>query len=211
MSFAMTADGPLARILIVDDHPFYANGLAQVLQSESLAREVICRPTVASAMDVLRASPDIDLILLDLSLPEEGGLALFQALDQAGLPVPVVIISSREDETSVRAAKAAGALGFFPKSADAELLRRMLQRVMLGDTFFPRTLSPIAASEGRLTPRQRDVLKLLSAGHPNKRICQELGLTEHTVKSHLKALFQHLNVHNRTECVTVARELGLVE
>jgi DNA-binding NarL/FixJ family response regulator len=200
---------PLTRILIVDDHPFFLFGLTAILEEERLARVVACVGTIADAIEDLRQSPETALVLLDLSLQGEVGLSLFAELEQLGLPVPVVVISSREDETSVRAAKSAGAVGFLPKSSDRRSLVRMIQRVSRGELFYPSLQAPVVQADS-LTPRQLEVLGLLAEGLPNKRICQVLDLTEHTVKTHLKAIFAHLGVHNRTECVTQARSLGLI-
>ncbi|WP_288352225.1 response regulator transcription factor [uncultured Marinobacter sp.] len=200
---------PLARVLIVDDHPFFLFGITAILEQEQLAREVATVASVADAVDDLRSRPETSLVLLDLTLQGEAGLSLFSELEQIGLPVSVVVISSREDETSVRAARSAGAVGFLPKSAGRRSLLRMVQRVSNGQLFYPSLPFPSLSPE-HLTPRQLEVLTLLADGLPNKRICQALDLTEHTVKTHLKAIFTHLGVHNRTECVAEARALGLL-
>lgn len=201
---------PLSRILIVDDHPFFLFGVAAILEEERLARAVACVGTVADAVESLRQCPETALVLLDLSLQGEAGLSLFAELEQLGVPAPVVVISSRDDETSVRAAKSAGAVGFLPKSADRRTLVRMIQRVSQGELFYPSLPTP-AIQPDSLTPRQLEVLGLLAEGLPNKRLCQVLNLTEHTVKTHLKAIFAYLGVHNRTECVAQARALGLID
>ncbi|MDI9244208.1 response regulator transcription factor [Marinobacter sp. CHS3-4] len=201
--------GPLPRILIVDDHPFFLFGLTAILEEEALAETVASVGSITEAIDDLRQAPETSLVLLDLTLQGEAGLSLFAEMEQLGLPVPVVVISSREDETSVRAAKSAGAVGFLPKSADRRSLIRMIRRVSQGDLFYPSLQVPASQPEG-LTRRQLEVLGLLAEGLPNKRICQVLNLTEHTVKTHLKAIFAHLGVHNRTECVAQARALGLI-
>lgn len=200
---------PLPRILIVDDHPFFVFGLTAILEEEMLATTVACVRSVVEAVDDLRQCPETALVLLDLSLQGEVGLSLFAELEKLGLPVPVVVISSREDETSVRAAKSAGAVGFLPKSADRRSLVRMIHKVRRGELFYPSLPAPASRGES-LTPRQLEVLVLLAEGLPNKRICQVLELTEHTVKTHLKAIFAYLEVHNRTECVARARALGFV-
>jgi len=200
---------PLPRVLIVDDHPVFADGLATLLSREALADNVAQVNSVTAAVQDLRVHPDTTLVLLDLTLPGEGGLALFRELDRHSLLIPVVVISSHDDEASVRSAQAAGALGFVPKSADRRMLIDMVRHVQRGDTYYPPGMETTRHLPG-LTPRQRDVLQLLAEGFPNKRICQELDLTDHTVKSHLKAIFAVLDVHNRTECVTRARALGLI-
>ncbi|MDL0431127.1 response regulator transcription factor [Marinobacter sp. TBZ242] len=200
---------PLSRVLIVDDHPFFLFGLTAILEQEQLVNEVVCVTSVTDAVEDLRCHPETSLVLLDLTLQGEAGLSLFSELEGVGVPVPVVVISSREDETSVRAAKSAGAVGFLPKSADRRSLVRMIRRVSGGDLFYPSLQMPAHTPE-TLTPRQLEVLVLLAEGLPNKRICQALSLTEHTVKTHLKAIFAHLDAHNRTECVAQARALGLI-
>lgn len=200
---------PLSRVLIVDDHPFFLLGLTAIIEQEGLVDNVVCVASVAEAAENLRDHPETSLVLLDMALQGEAGLSLFAELEELGLPVPVVVISSREDETSVRAAKSAGAVGFLPKSADRRSLVRMIHRVSGGELFYPSLQLP-AQSPETLTPRQLEVLVLLAEGLPNKRICQVLNLTEHTVKTHLKAIFTHLGAHNRTECVAQARSLGLI-
>lgn len=202
-------DMPLSRVLIVDDHPIFSDGLASILIQEKLVSAVGKAGSIASALENLRDYPETALILLDLTLPGEAGLTLFQRLTEFSMPVAVVVISSREDEISVLAAKAAGAVGFLPKSAGRHALVRMIRCISEGGIFYP-TLGPIVDAPGQLTPRQLEVLKLLADGLPNKRICQRLDLTGHTVKSHLKAVFSQLDVHNRTECVVRARALGLI-
>ena len=203
------SDPLLPRVLIVDDHPFFLFGLTAILVQEKLVNDVVSVASVADAVEDLRRHPETSLVLLDLSLQGEAGLSLFAELERIGLPVPVVVISSREDETSVRAAKSAGAMGFLPKSADRHSLVRMIRQVSGGQLFYPSLQMPAHSSE-TLTPRQLEVLVLLAEGLPNKRICQALNLTEHTVKTHLKAIFAHLGAHNRTECVAQARALGLI-
>ncbi|MDX1800301.1 MAG: response regulator transcription factor [Marinobacter sp.] len=210
--FSVTAEAslPLDRVLIVDDHPFFSDGLGSILQRESLARVVAKASSVPAAMADLNRHPETALVLLDLLLQEEGGLTLFSELASAGLPLAVVVISSREDETTVRAARAAGALGFLPKSADRRALMRMMTAVSQGRPYYP-SLAQVQRNGDGLTPRQHEVLDLLAQGLPNKRICQRLELTEHTVKTHLKAIFAYLGVHNRTECVAKARALSLIK
>lgn len=196
---------PLRRVLIVDDHPLFAQGLAGLLTQSALADTVEVADTVEQAVFVLSGRYPIGLVLLDVSLQGETGLMLLPRMS-AHKP-PVVVISSSEDETTVRAAQAAGARGFLPKSAGRTALIRMVHSVSRGGEYYPGRRSPPTQIHV-LTPRQQDVLALLAQGFPNKRISQSLNLTEHTVKTHLKAIFTHLGVHNRTECVSQARQMG---
>ena len=196
---------PLPRVLIVDDHPLFAQGLAGLLVQAGLAGAVELAETVDQAAALLASRCTIDLVLLDVSLQGETGLMLLPRLP-AQKP-PVVVISSSEDETTVRAAQAAGACGFLPKSAGRTALIAMVRCVGRGGQYFPGRAS-VRDHAQTLTPRQREVLALLAQGFPNKRISQSLDLTEHTVKTHLKAIFALMGVHNRTQCVSQARQMG---
>ncbi|HCA12957.1 MAG TPA: DNA-binding response regulator, partial [Marinobacter adhaerens] len=194
---------PMKKVLLVDDHALFSQGLAGLIRQEGLAESVVIASTVEGASDLLVRQDDFQLILLDIALQGETGLALLPRLASHREPPPVVIISSSEDEATVRAAQAAGASGFLAKSAGRSALVSMVRSVSRGERYFPGGVDPVAPGLS-LTPRQMDVLLLLAQGFPNKRICQSLNLTEHTVKTHLKAIFTQLGVHNRTECVNLA-------
>lgn len=198
---------PLKKVLLVDDHALFSQGLAGLIRQEGLAECVITASTVEVAASLLARQNDFQLILLDIALQGETGLALLPRLAGYRDSPPVVIISSSEDEATVRAARAAGASGFLAKSAGRSALVNMVRSVTRGEGYFPGGVEPVAPALP-LTPRQMDVLLLLAQGFPNKRICQSLNLTEHTVKTHLKAIFTQLGVHNRTECVNLARARG---
>jgi len=201
----------IRRVLIVDDHPFFVAGLAQALEVTHGVEAVATADSLGEATRALQSAPHPDLILLDVSLPDRGGLGLFGTLETMGLPIPVVVISSRDDEEAVNAARVAGAMGFVAKSCDQRSLARMLSTIAGGGLFFPDAMVATTETPISLTPRQRDVLALLAEGYPNKRICQKLSLTDHTVKTHLKSLYSTLGVHNRTECANLARNMGLVD
>ncbi|KPQ29870.1 MAG: two component transcriptional regulator, LuxR family [Marinobacter excellens HL-55] len=198
---------PFKQILLVDDHVLFAQGLSGLVQQEGLAESVVIVSSVEAATDCLVHRREFDLVLLDLALGGEAGLSLFARMSVHDQLPPVVIISSSDDECTVRAARAAGASGFLAKSASRASLVRMMRAISQGQGYFPGGVAPLNA-EVPLTPRQLEVLSLLAQGFPNKRICQSLDLTEHTVKTHLKAIFSQLGVHNRTECVNKARRLG---
>jgi len=206
-----TKQAIIRRVLIVDDHPFFVAGLAQAMQVTHGVEAVATADSLGKATRVLQSGPHPYLILLDVSLPDRGGLGLFGTLETMGLPIPVVVISSRDDEEVVNAARAAGAMGFVAKSCDQRSLARMLSTIAAGGLFFPDAMITTTQTPISLTPRQRDVLALLAEGYPNKRICQKLSLTDHTVKTHLKSLYSALGVHNRTECANLARSMGLVD
>ncbi|HLD67538.1 MAG TPA: response regulator transcription factor [Pseudomonas sp.] len=190
-------------LLLVDDHRIFLDGLALALGPLSPGLLIHTAQSAAEAEALLR-NQDFDLILLDLRLPDVPGLELLQRWQQAGQLTPVAILSASDSPQDAQAALAAGALGFIPKSADADGLRLAVTRVLLGET-----LPTPARDRGTpLTPRQRDILLLLADGLPNKAISRRIGLSEDTVKTHLRALFQELDVHTRTACVSAARQRG---
>jgi DNA-binding NarL/FixJ family response regulator len=164
------------------------------------------------AIDHLRTHRDIELCLLDLSLRNGDGLGLLDEIRQFAPNTAVVIVSAAEDEQTIRRCIDAGAMSFIPKSAAPEVLTEALQRVLAGEIYLPEMEPADAESTPRpaLTPRQRDVLKHLSQGLPTKLIARELGLSEYTIKEHIAAIFQALQVRNRTEAVIRASRLMLL-
>lgn len=188
-------------LLLVDDHRIFLDGLSLALAPLCRGLQIHTAQNAAEAEAWLRRR-DFDLILLDLRLPDLPGLDLLQRWQQQGRMTPVAILSASDSSLDAQAAMAAGALGFIPKSADGDDLRQAVTRVLLGETL------PVAGDKPPLTPRQQEILLLLADGLPNKAISRRLGLAEDTVKTHIKALFQELDVHTRTACVSAARQRG---
>ena len=121
------------------------------------------------------------------------------------------MLSASEDLKDVRRALAAGAVGYVPKSANAQTLLSAIEIVAAGDVFVPSViLSRGHASGDLLTARQIDVLKLVARGLPNRTIAAELGLSEKTVKVHVTAIFKALDVVNRTQAAAAGQQAGLI-
>lgn len=204
------------RVLIADDHPMVRDALARTVHELEPAAEVQQAGDFDSLLR-LALEGSADLVLLDLNMPGMGGIAGLQRL-RARLPtIPVVVASGQDDAATIRAVLAAGAAGFIPKSERPEVLLGALRLVLAGGVYVPprsldapppAAVSPAGAA-GLLTPRQRDVLRAMSHGQPNKLIARELGLTEGTVKIHIAAILRALQARNRTEAVVRANELGL--
>ena len=204
------------RVLIADDHPMVRDALARTVHELEPAAEVHQAGDFDSLLR-LALEGSADLVLLDLNMPGMGGIAGLQRL-RARLPtIPVVVASGQDDAATIRAVLAAGAAGFIPKSERPEVLLGALRLVLAGGVYVPprsldapppAAVSPAGAA-GLLTPRQRDVLRAMSHGQPNKLIARELGLTEGTVKIHIAAILRALHARNRTEAVVRANELGL--
>jgi len=205
---------PDTRLLLIDDHQIYLDGLSLTLGSLCEGVQLDHAHNAAQALQQVQHNT-YDLILLDLQLPDSSGLALLQKLRKEDAMVPVAVLTASNSPSDLDAALQLGAAGFISKTADGKtLLDAVTQllygvQVVIGDENRPLDRQSSARDVG-ITPRQLEILDLLAEGLPNKVICQRLSLSEDTVKTHLKALFTSLECHNRTECVSNARKLGLV-
>ncbi|MFT6260989.1 MAG: DNA-binding NarL/FixJ family response regulator [Crocinitomicaceae bacterium] len=191
-------------VLIIDDHPLYLDGLEMML-AQSLDNIIVHKAsTFEAAKAKLSSNISLDLILLDINLNGENGFDLC-LLDEFKNE-PIAILSAIDSSASILQAKKLGLLGFLNKGNDSDILIENITRLLNGESIFPSySLAP-----SKLTPRQFEVLQLLAEGHPNKIICKQMKLTEATVKTHLRALFNILQVNTRTECVNVARKQHLI-
>jgi DNA-binding NarL/FixJ family response regulator len=210
------------KILLCDDHALFRAGLALVLGDLAPEVELLEAPACQSALEQAEAHPDLDLVLLDLDLPGMDGLAGLRRFRREHPALPVVVVSASERTADVRAALDGGASGFVPKQSSRAELLAALRLVLDGGRFVPPSaLAPdaedlAAARRDRrreratsLTERQRTVLSLMARGLTNREICGVLGIAEGTVKAHAAAIFDLLEVTNRTEAAVLARELDL--
>ena len=208
------------KILVVDDHPMMSVALADVLRGLAAKVETLIAHSGAAALQMVAQHPDLDLVLLDLGLPDVDGFDLLARLRARCPGVPLAVVSGNEREQDMRRALAAGALGFIPKSTPPAKLLQAIRQVLAGEVVMPAALTAApaaaaaAAGETRaeaLSERQHDVLRLICAGKSNKFIAQELALAEKTVKGHVTAIFKSLDVVNRTQAALMARERGLFD
>jgi DNA-binding NarL/FixJ family response regulator len=210
------------KIVVCDDHSIFRAGLIAALRDlpgEVELEEAANADAALSAVD----AGDVTLVLLDLQMPGMDGWGALRRLRSNHPSVAVVIVSASEDGGDIRAALAAGAAGFIPKSTTAPLLRAALEVVFSGGVYIPPQLidldddvaAHVDARERRreraaqLTPRQQEVLVLMSRGLSNREIAEILGIAAGTVKTHVAALFEILDVSNRTEATLVMGELDL--
>jgi DNA-binding NarL/FixJ family response regulator len=204
------------KILHADDHPMFREGLRFFLQLLGPEVTVLEAGNLRAALDKLALEWPVDLMLLDLQMPGVSEIEGFLAIRRAYPTLPVVIVSGVNDPQIIRTLLDGGARGYIPKFTGSEQLMDALRRVLNGEVYVPDAmfLPPSqAAGTGEsapLTSRQSQILPLLAEGLPNKRIADALGLTEGTVKQHLKDLFRRLNASNRTQAVREARRLGLL-
>ncbi|CAB3735532.1 response regulator transcription factor [Achromobacter piechaudii] len=206
-------------LLIADDHPLFREALRGVI-GRVLPGSVIHEADQISALyDLVDACPDADLLLLDLDMPGSSGLEPLGHLRARHPPLPIVIVSAHEDPLLIRRSMDHGAMGFIPKSFDAETLGAALRHVLDGGTWWPDPVRAITAAPARaptlaatvrdLTPQQFRVLQMVGAGLLNKQIAHELQISEATIKAHMTAIMRKLRVTNRTQAVLIAGRLGL--
>ncbi|VAW61870.1 hypothetical protein MNBD_GAMMA08-2249 [hydrothermal vent metagenome] len=205
------------KILLIDDHALFRDGLSLVLDGLDTAIETFEAGSYEAAEVIMRAQPDLDMVLLDLGLPGTSYLDALRAIRQQLPKAFIVILSGTEDYKVVEASLQNGAQGYIPKSSPAKIMLSALQLVISGGTYVPAQIlqlkpvtnvaTPITqATEHRLTPRQYDVLQQLATGKSNKAIGSELQLTESTVRAHVAAILKAFNVPNRTHAVQHASQ-----
>lgn len=206
-------------LLIADDHPLFREALRGVI-ARVLPDAVIHEADQIHALyDLVDSCPDADLLLLDLDMPGSTGLAPLMHLRGQHPQLPIVIVSAHEDPLLMRRAFDHGAMGFIPKSSNADTLGAGLLHVLEGGTWLPGAgyggapahsqEKTLAASVRELTPQQFRVLQMVGAGLLNKQIAHELQVSESTIKAHMTAIMRKLGVTNRTQAVLIAGRLGL--
>lgn len=206
------------KILIIEDHPLFVEGLRMILDDLVDHPELFCAQDAKSAMATLEEHADIDLILLDIGLPDVDGRALIKIIRNHGYERPLLVVSASENLQLAQEMIHSDAQGYVLKSSPLLELRNAVAKILKGEHYIPREWEGLISESAteyanglRITGRQLDVLYLLAQGHSNKIIAGWLGVSEHTVKTHVQALFETLGVRNRTACVREAERLGLLE
>jgi DNA-binding NarL/FixJ family response regulator len=200
------------RILIADDHPLVLGALRQALTGAISGAEIFEAADLDSLSAALEATPEMDLVLLDLSMPGVRGFSGLMYLRAQHASVPVIVVSANEDRAVMRHCLGFGASGYIPKSADVETMRRAVRTVLDGGRWTPPDLDLATPDESSalvrrlssLTPQQVRVLMMLSEGLLNKQIAYALSVSEATIKAHVSAILQKLRVESRTQAVIAA-------
>jgi len=213
------------KLILADDHTLFRNGMALLLKAHCEECDVWESSGLDAALVQAEAHPDADIALLDLNMPGMDGMDGIQRFREAHPALPLVILTGDEEPQQIQKALSKGASGFIPKSSTPSVMLSAIQLVLSGGTYIPpQMLSNTLASSPapaistvrerapiQLTDRQMEVLHQLAEGNSNKMICRELGIEAGTVKAHIATVFHTLDVINRTEAVTVARKLGLLD
>lgn len=213
---------PVVRVLIVDDHPLFREGLRAALDSTDDIRVVAEVETAAQVGDAItKHQPDV--VLMDIMLPDISGIETTRTLAEELPDLPVLMLTMCGDDDSLLEALKAGARGFLMKGAGRDAVLHAVRTVAAGGAVFgpeiamrvADLLSGARRSGGgamplpMLTMREREVLDLVARGHNNHRIARELVVAEKTVRNHLGHIFDKLQVNSRAEAVARARDAGL--
>lgn len=203
-------------ILIADDHPLFRNALCQSIRMGIHDAHLFEADSLESLLKKLKQESDIDLLLLDLKMPDANGISGLLQLRQQYPELPIVVISASEEAVTIHQVNACGALGFIPKSSEMHVLINALKQVLAGNTYFPQTDNETQSDEthlllkriASLTPQQCKVLYMLNDGLLNKQIAHELAVSEATIKAHMTAIFRKLKVRNRTQAVILLQQVS---
>jgi DNA-binding NarL/FixJ family response regulator len=207
------------RFIIVDDHPLFRGALGQALSAAFANAEVLEAGSLDELTDRLARAGEIDLILLDLSMPGVHGVSGLLYLRAQHPEVPVVIVSASDDAATIRQCLDCGASGFIPKSQPVERIREAIRRIIGGEVWLPPDVDLSGVPAGgesaelvsrlsTLTPQQVRVLMMLGEGLLNKQIAFKLGVSEATIKAHVSAILQKLGVDSRTQAVIAINRIG---
>lgn len=215
-------------ILVVDDHILFRQGLTMVLENIYPGIIIHEASSIDMAMEVASACARLDIVLLDLVLPETTGFEGLEALCKLVPETPVIVISSVENSTDINSALSRGARGYIAKSSSSTVLGHAISLVLSGETYLPsylaRNIESFSAEQraggaGKLivdgappslTPRQLEVLNLIACGQTNKEIARNIGTEEGTVKVHVKAIMEKLGANNRTHAVINGTRMGII-
>jgi two-component system, NarL family, nitrate/nitrite response regulator NarL len=213
------------RVLLIDDHALFRVGLEGLLERRNI--EVVA--AVGDGEEGLRLAGELrpDVVLLDLRMPEVNGLEVLRRLSASGAGIPVVMLTTSSDQQDLVESLRLGARGYLLKDMEPDELVSTLRAIVAGKTVVTPELTGVLAKlvqQGEsgateklakpfsdLTPREREILCHLSEGQSNKVIARELGISDGTVKLHVKAILRKLGVHSRVEAAVMAVEQGLTQ
>lgn len=199
------------RIIVVDDHPLFRGALTQALISAIPDARIDQAASLAELEALIAQRTDTDLVLLDLTMPGVRGLSGLLLLRSQHPDVPVAVVSAHDDPETIRRCMEFGASGYVPKSLSVEEIRLAVETVLKGGIWIPPDVDlardadsdtgDVVARLSTLTPQQVRVLMMLGQGLLNKQIAFQLGVSEATIKAHVSAILQKLDVDSRTQAV----------
>jgi two-component system nitrate/nitrite response regulator NarL len=208
-------------IILIDDHTLFREGLESLLNR----RNINILAAVGNGQEGLRLAMERnpDVILLDMRMPEMDGMEVLRQLRLKGFRNPVVMLTTSSDERDLVESLRSGAQGYLLKDMEPDQLVAALRDIVAGKTVVAPDLAPVLARVvqgdsiapaeedlfARLTPRENEILALLAEGQSNKVIARNLGISDGTVKLHVKSILRKLGIHSRVEAAVMAVEQGI--
>lgn len=209
-------------ILLIDDHALFRIGVSELLER----RDIHVIAAVGDCLEGMRLVQEHqpDVVLLDMRMPQMTGIEVLRQLRADGQTMPIVMLTTSRDESDVINSLQSGAQGYLLKDMEPDELIDALGRIVQGQTVVAPELTAVLAravqgeasapepkTAGDLTPRELEILCHLAAGQSNKVIAKELGISDGTVKLHVKAILRKLDVHSRVEAAVIAVEQNLCQ
>ncbi len=205
------------KFVIADDHPLFRGALREALAGLAANTDILEAGDFDGAKALVAGNDDVDLVLLDLSMPGASGLSGLVSLRGIHTSVPMMVVSAHDDPETIRRSIELGASGFISKSASMEEIRNAVDVVLSGGISAPAgidlgverdpEISDLIKRLQSLTPQQTRVLSMLAEGLLNKQIAYELNVSEATIKAHVSAILQKLGVDSRTQAVILLSKI----
>jgi DNA-binding NarL/FixJ family response regulator len=200
------------RILLADDHPSLRDGLASILNSQPDLTVVAEAGTGREAVEKAKTiNPDV--MIVDLRMPDGDGIQTIRELAVSNPGIMTLVLTTYDNEEDIFCALEAGARGYILKDTTRQEIIEAVRQIHAGKRFLPPAVAARLADRmirPTLTPRELDVLRLVSRGRTNKEMAAAMFVSEETIKTHMKGLFQKLGVHDRAEAVGIALQRGLL-
>lgn len=212
------------KLLIVDDHKLFRSGLTNLLEHRNIDVTAVGRGS--EGLEALEKTA-VDIVLLDLRMPDMSGLEVLRRIREKGIDTPVIMLTASSEERDLIEALKLGAQGYLLKDMDPDELVKAIQDTVSGETIVapnltnvlvrvlqhrgPEHVAPAHSLRTILTARELEVLRHITNGETNKVIAKHLGISDGTVKLHVKSILKKLNVHSRVEAAVLAIEEGLAD
>jgi len=205
-------DAGKIRVLCVDDHPVVRDGIAAII---NLQRDMMLAGAAATGGEALKRFFELrpDVALVDLQLPDMSGFDLIKKIKDKSPNARIIVLSSHEGDVDIQRALEAGAQGYVAKGIVRDELLETIRIVHAGKRRLPAAVAQKLAehmADEPISPRELEVLSLMTAGKRNKEIAGVLSIAEDTVKMHVRNILSKLQVNDRTEAVTVALRRGII-
>ena len=212
----------MIRILIVDDHPLVADGIATMLKDVSYLEIVHTAKSGKGALDFLSDHPEIEIILMDVNLPDTDGIKLCDRIREKNKTVKIIALTYVNEAGIIMQLIKKGANGYLLKSMERDELITAINQVLDGTLYLSKPANDIIIQQMQvigiaepaipeLTRREKEILQLLSEGMTSQDIAGRLYLSIYTVDTHRKNMLQKFNVHNTQSLLKVTRQLGIVD